>query len=160
MLTLSLSVTLLLAQAPSISGTPRSAYLLAQADVPPPIYAPPPEAPASAQQLQVDIAALKRMRPGIGGGIALVASGGGLAIAGGFYTALGVAANTVPIWVMGIVALSIGAPLAVVGIWLLVNAVGDRERINTEIGKLQRELSDRQRLAPPLPGYAPSGFSG
>ncbi|MBL8915682.1 MAG: hypothetical protein JNM17_33595 [Archangium sp.] len=149
-----------------ITEAPRSVRLLEDtvlAQLPP---APPPaDAPlaspqpfVSAQQLQVDIAALKRMRPGIGGGIALIAAGSGLAIAGGFYIAIGLAATVAPVWAIGVGALAVGLPLAVIGIWLLVNAIPERARIDDEIGKLRRELTQVQAGAPPAPP-GPSGMN-
>lgn len=161
---LTVALSLLLTQ--SIADTPRSARLLETtvlAQLPPapsadaPLAAPPTEL-VSAAQLQVDIAALKRMRPGIGGGIALIAAGGGLSVAGGFYLAIGLAATVVPIWAIGVGALVVGLPLAVIGIWLLINAIPERARIDREIDLLRRQLA--QPIAPqPLPPMPP-GPSG
>lgn len=152
---------LLIAEAPRAVRLLEDVALAQLPPVPPPVDAPlaAPAPFVSAQQLQVDIAALKRMRPGIGGGIALIAAGGGLGIAGGFYVAIGLAATVAPVWAIGVGALAVGLPLAVIGIWLLVNAIPERARIDAEITKLRRELSQVQAGAPPPAPPGPSGMN-
>lgn len=104
----------------------------------------PGEAQVSAQQLQIDIDALKRQRPSLGGGIALVATGGGLALLGGLYLAVSVlipfGGGLSPLLIIGIVGLAIGLPLAGVGVWLLFTRLGDRQRIDDELKALKQQL--------------------
>lgn len=129
------------------------APLFAQADAPPPLVpstAPASEAQVSAQQLQVDLDALKKQRPGLGGGIALVSAGGTVALLGVLYLAVsgtaffGVGLN--PFLIVGVVCLGVGLPLVAIGVWLLYNRVEERKRIDEETRSLKQQL---QRLRPP-----------
>jgi hypothetical protein len=136
--------------------------LLAQAPMPPAVVVPAnPEmsdAQVSAQQLQVDIDALRRQRPGLGGGIALVATGGGVALLGGYFmlmaaltSSFGVMLTANPLFILAIGSFVIGAPLMVIGIWLLVTKVEQRNLIDAEITKLRQEMNrkqQQQRAAP------------
>lgn len=104
----------------------------------------PSDAQVSAQQLQVDIDALKKQRPSLGGGIALVSTGGGLALLGGLYLALSVAipfgGGLSAVLILGIVGLAIGLPLAGIGVWMLFTRGDDRRRIDDEIKSLRQQL--------------------
>ncbi|MFO0597177.1 MAG: hypothetical protein U0228_17825 [Myxococcaceae bacterium] len=148
---LALSAALVVTALPFESEGPvagRSARLLDQDGVLVGVPPPPPEMvmPASAPQIQTDIAALRRMRPGIGGGIALIVAGGALMAAGGLYTALGVGVNVVVMWAMGVGCLVVGGPVLVIGVWLLVTRLPERDRIDAELNRLRLELAERQRL--------------
>lgn len=133
------------------------ALRLAQVDAPPLVPVEPSDAQVSAAQLQVDLDALKRQRPGIGGPISLVAIGGSLAILGGVYTLVGastsgfgVSAVASMIYV-GIGLLAVGVPMAVLGVWLLVTRLGDRAAIDAEMKRLRQQLDvarERERVAP------------
>ena len=80
-------------------GTPQGVHLLDDAplllaQVAPPLLPatqPSTDAQVSALQLQVDIAALKKQRPGLGAGIALVSAGGTSALLGALYMGLSTA---------------------------------------------------------------------
>lgn len=131
------------------------APLLAQAG--PPMV--PSDAQVSAQQLRVDIDALKKLRPGIGGGIALVSTGGGLALLGGLYAALSAAVPFGgafgPLLIIGIVGLAIGLPLAGIGVWLLFTRIADRQRIDEELTSLRQQL---QLIEPRTPYQQPRQY--
>ena len=119
----------------------------------------PGDAQVSAQQLQVDIDALRKQRPSLGGGIALVSTGGGLALLGGLYAALSSAISfggaLSPILIIGIVGLAIGLPLAGIGVWLLFTRIADRQRIDTEIKSLRDQL---QLVQPRTPYQQPRQY--
>lgn len=133
------------------------APLLAQVDAPPPPLvpsaAPPSEAQVSAQQLQVDLDALKKQRPGLGGGIALVSAGGTVALLGVLYLAVSSAAffggGLNPFVIVGAVCLGVGLPLVAIGVWLLYNRLEERKRIDDETKSLKDQL---QRMRP-APGH-------
>jgi hypothetical protein len=172
-----LALTLVLLSVSGDLGTPHGARLLtdapllAQAPLPVVPQAEPSDAQVSAQQLQVDIDAIKRLRPGLGGGVALVSTGGGFAVFGGFFMLMAGLSSSFtgmlvsnPLFVLAIGSFVIGAPLLVVGIWLLVTRIEQRQLIDTELGKLRQQLQKKQQEqrgpgAPvrpiPYPGYAP-----
>src|SRR5262245_34148739 len=95
------------------------APLLAQADATI-VPRPATEAQVSSAQLQVDIEGLRKMRPSVGGGIALVASGGTAAVLGGLYMGIGAglgfgfAGVLNPFFVLGAIGLGLGAPLILI----------------------------------------------
>jgi len=162
-----LALTLVLLSVSGEIGSPRGVRLLDDApvllaEVAPPLVpsaAPDSDAQVSAQQLQVDIEGLRKQRPGIGGGIALVTAGGSVALLGGLYLALsgviGVTSGGVNIFVIiGAVGLSIGLPLVAIGVWLLYNRLEERKHIDEETAKLKEQLRSRQ-LAPQAPQIAP-----
>lgn len=135
--------TPLLAQAPSVVPLP-----------------PASEARVSAAQLQVDLEALRKMRPSVGGGIALVASGGTAALLGGLYLGLGAGIGSLgaaisPFFVLGAIGLGVGAPLILIGVWLLYNRIEERNRIDEEMKSLRLQL--QQARPPPRPSapYSP-----
>lgn len=147
-------------------GAPQGVHLLDDtpllAQVGPPLTpAPASEAQVSAQQLQVDLDALKKQRPGLGAGIALVSSGGTTALLGGLYlglsSALGSFAGAVnPLMVIGAIGLAIGLPLVIIGVWILYNRLEERQLIDAETKKLREELKRVQpRPPPPQRQYAP-----
>ena len=122
------------------------------------------EAPVSVAQLQVDLDALKRLRPSLGGGVALVIVGGSGALLGGLFVALAlsfgsVASSVLPILVLGVVGLAIGLPLAVIGTWLLINRVEERGRIDALSATLRVQLLEQrareQRQPFSLPALPP-----
>ena len=122
--------------------------------------APISDAQVSAQQLQVDIDALKKTRPGLGGGIALISTGGTIAILGVLYLAIsGLAffgAGVNPFLIVGAVGLGIGLPLVAIGVWLLYNRMEERKRTDEELGKLKKQLQLKQReRAPSNPSMPP-----
>lgn len=135
---------------------------LAQLDAPPPLVpsaAPASEAQVSAQQLQVDLDALKKQRPGLGGGIALVSAGGTVALLGVLYLAVSSAAffggGLNPFVIVGAVCLGVGLPLVAIGVWLLYNRLEERKRIDDETKSLKNQLQ-RMRPTPYQPRqYAP-----
>lgn len=153
-----LSLSLVILSLTGQIGEPRGVRLLedtpylAQAPLPPlpplpPSTGPGTDAEVSAQQLQIDIDALRRQRPSLGGGIALLASGGGVALLGGFYLLLGATSfgfgGVSSLLIIGVAGLVIGLPLAVIGVWLLVNRLEERKRIDDETARLRQELQRR-----------------
>lgn len=134
------------------------APLLAQAPSLVPPMVPATEAQVSAAQLQVDIEALRKMRPGVGGGIALIASGGTAALLGGLYLGIGAglggfAGAVNPFFVLGAIGLGLGAPLVLIGVWLLYNRIEERNRIDEEMKNLRLQL---QQARPPSRPSAPA----
>ncbi len=135
-------------------GSPAGVHLLD--DAPPRAQvAPlmmPSDAQVSAQQLQVDIDALRKQRPSLGGGIALVSTGGGLALLGGLYLVVSVAipfgGALSPLLILGVIGLAVGLPLAGVGVWLLFTRIADRQRIDEEIKSLRQQLQLVQPRTP------------
>jgi hypothetical protein len=164
-----LALTLVVLSLPAQIGTPRGVHLLddapllAQAtEVAPPPLVPAAEpaqsdAQVSAQQLQVDLDALKKQRPSLGGGIALVSAGGSVAIVGVLYLAVspiaffGTGIN--PFLILGAVGLGIGLPLVAIGVWLLYNRLEERKHIDEESARLKKELQQRQPQR--VPSYVP-----
>jgi hypothetical protein len=118
-----------------------------------------PEARVSAAQLQVDLEALRKMRPSVGGGIALVASGATSALLGGLYLGIGASVGTFagalnPFIVLGAIGLGLGGPLVMIGVWLLYNRIEERNRIDAEMKSLRLQL--QQARPPPRPFAPPS----
>ncbi len=131
---------------------------LAQSPPPLPIRPDePPPATLSKSQLKAQIDALEDSKPGLAGGIVLVAVGGTVAINGLFLLLFGALSPT--FLIAGLVIVGIGLPLAVVGIWLLVTKIAERRAIDVELENLQQQL-DR----PEAPGFfrvtAPPPSSG
>ena len=137
--------------------------LIAQA--PPPLVPLEPElsdAQVSAAQLQVDIEAIRKQRPSLAAPIVLISVGGSLGILGGIYAGLSAAVGTFggalnPLLIIGIVGLAIGLPMAVIGVWMIINRLETRNRIDAEVVKLrtlldQRRLQERQNQPTPPPG--------
>lgn len=115
---------------------------------------PATEARVSAAQLQVDLEALRKMRPSVGGGVALVASGGTAALLGGLYLGIGAGISSFagmmnPFFVLGAIGLGLGAPLVLIGVWLLYNRIEERNRIDVEMKSLRLQL--QQARPPPRP---------
>ena len=156
-------LTLVLLSLTSQIGSPHGVRLLDDApllaQIAPPLLpvdgAPATEAPlsdaqVSAQQLQVDIDALKKSRPALGGGIALVSAGGTTALLGALYLAVsgiagGAFAGGINLFVViGAVGLGIGLPLVAIGVWLLYNRLEERKRSDDEIGRLKGQLQQKQ----------------
>lgn len=148
----------------SADSAPRAARLLDDAplvaQVSPAPVVPAPEvsdAQVSVQQLQVDIDALRRQRPNLGAGIAFTVSGGGVALFGGFFlfmaaiTSAFVPVTANPLFIIGIAGLVIAAPFVVIGVWLLVNRIEERNRIDAELTQLRRQLDQKLREQPPAP---------
>jgi hypothetical protein len=139
------------------------APLLAQAPSMVPMV-PATEAQVSSAQLQVDIEALRKMRPSVGGGIALVASGGTAALLGGLYLGIGAglggfAGAVNPFFVLGAIGLGLGAPLVLIGVWLLWNRIEERGRIDEEMKNLRLQLQQSRpppRLNAPVSPPPPS----
>ena len=139
-------------------GNPAGVHLLDDApllaQVAPPML--PSDTQVTAQQLQVDIDALKKQRPSLGGGIALVSTGGGLALLGGLYLAISVlipfGGGLSPLLVIGIIGLAIGLPLAGIGVWMLFTRLADRQRIDDELKNLRQQL---QLIQPRTPYQQP-----
>lgn len=157
-----LALTLVMLSLPGQIGAPRGVHLLDDAPLlaqaPPLLPADPvaSDAQVSAQQLQVDLDALKKARPGLGGGIALVSTGGGLAALGGLYLGLSAALGA-PLFIIyvGVGLLCVGLPLAVIGLWLLYNRIEDRTRIDAETKVLKEQLRAKQRLDQAVPQQRP-----
>ena len=152
-------------------GSPRGVHLLDDtpllAQAAPPLVPtadlqPQSDAQVSAQQLQVDLAALKQQRPSIGGGIALVSAGGTVALLSVSYLGLsGVAffAGINPFIMIGAVGLGVGLPLVVIGIWLLYNRLEERKHIDEQTARLKKELQLRQpQRTPSVPANTPPGL--
>lgn len=169
-----LALTLVLLSVSGEIGTPRGVRLLDDApwlaQVAPPLVpadAPASDAQVSAQQLQVDLDALKKQRPGLGGGITLVSLGGSTTLLGALCLALsglafgGAGAN--PFLIIGAVGLGIGLPLVAIGVWLLYNRLEERKHIDVETARLKQQLRQRQAqpreyappTAPPPPDLPP-----
>jgi hypothetical protein len=146
-------------------GSPQGVRLLDDAPVllaqAPLIPLPPTEARVSSAQLQVDIEALRKMRPSVGGGIALVASGGTAALLGGLYLGIGSGLGSLgtavsPFFVLGAIGLAVGAPLIMIGVWLLWNRIEERNRIDEEMKSLRLQLQQaRPPPRPSTPHYPP-----
>ncbi len=161
-----LVLTLALMTATGDLGAHHAARLLADAPLlaQAPLQAPTADADVSWQQLQADIDGLRRARPGIGGGLALTISGGAVALGGGFLMltgALAFAGTTLPllgnpIFLVGLVPLIAAAPIVLIGVWLLSNALEQRGRIDAEVTRLrqlQQQRRAREPVAPrPVPG--------
>jgi hypothetical protein len=119
-----------------------------------PVVAPSSEMAVSAAQLKVDLAALKRLRPGLGAPITLISVGGGIVGFGVIYVLLSIALTGVSsistdfLVVLAGIAGAVGGPLLMVGIWLLVDRLEVRSRIEHESARLKRELSAFQRRDP------------
>lgn len=153
-----LAVTL--AASPDVPRSARlldDAPLLAQAELPPPLPEPGPTLvpQVSSLQLQADIAALRRERPSLGGGIALVSTGGGLVLLGGYFFLMNALTSSFtgsftsgPLFPIGVLSLTVGLPLTVIGVWLLYNRIDQRKRIDTELKLLRQELQGQPRLNP------------
>lgn len=157
-----LALTLVMLSLPGQIGSPRGVHLLDDAPLlaqAPPLVPLEPgasDAQVSVQQLQVDLDALKKARPSIGGGIALVTTGGGVAALGALYLALSASLGApIVIIYVGAALLAVGLPLAVIGIWLLYNRLEDRTRIDAETRVLKEQLRQRQRLEQPVPQLRP-----
>ncbi|HEY0880009.1 MAG TPA: hypothetical protein VGD87_00700, partial [Archangium sp.] len=80
------------------------------------------------------------------------ATGGGIALLGGYFmlmaaltSSFGVMLTANPLFVLAVGSFVIGAPLMVIGIWLLVTRVEQRNLIDAEIGKLRQEMNRRQQ---------------
>lgn len=100
----------------------------------------------SIPQLEVDIRALERMKPSLGGVGALFGVGGGVALGGGLFLFLGaITASTEVFLIVGGTALGIGVTLVAVGIWLLVERINERGRINDTIRELKQQLVEQRR---------------
>ena len=149
---LALALTLCLGQ---LGAAPRAAHLLDEVAAQVPLDAPLVQAEpvrVSAAQLQVDIAALKRMRPSVGGGIGLMVAGLSVAAAGGLYLGLGASLSGLGGSGLEIFAylggglMAIGLPLAMAGIWLLVTRGAERELIDDEMERMKKQLAAQQRL--------------
>ncbi len=140
----------------SLGDVPRSAVLLGateQFEQSAPPLVPAQQAPFIGQplmgeptsaQLLAEIAVLRRERPGLGGAVTLLSIGGGLGIAGIFYFALsGLAGGFTfsnPLMVIGLVGMCIGLPMALIGTWLLIGRLNERQRIGVEIRRVENEL--------------------
>lgn len=151
-----LLLTVVLVSACAEIGSPHGARLLDEPSLfvqgpssPPLIPAEPSDAQVSAQQLRVDIEALRKQRPGLGLGITLIATGGGVTLLGGLYLAASAAAFGAVVdafLVLGVVGLGLGLPLMVIGVWLLHNRIEARQRIDREMRLLKQQL--RQASGP------------
>jgi len=144
-LVLTLALTLTAGQ---LGSVPRSARLVeAQLPADAPMAIPEPE--VSSAQLQLDLQALKRMRPSIGGGIGLLIGGTVAAAAGGLYLGIGLglsaSSGIVVLAYLGGGIVALGLPLAVVGVWLLITRTAEREPIDKEIIKLNVQLQQQLR---------------
>lgn len=156
-----LTLTIALVSVTGSIGQPQGVRLLDDApllaQVAPPLVPadqPPSDATVSAQQLEVDLVALKKARPGLGGAITLLAVGGGVAIVGGIYAGLSAAIGSFTgglniILIVGVVGLAIGLPLAAIGAWMLYNRLEDRKRIDDQSKQLKLQLQQLQRPANP-----------
>lgn len=148
-------------------GAPQRVRLLEDAPVllaqSPSLVMPVPatEARVSAAQLQVDLEALRKMRPSVGGGIALVASGGTAALLGALYLGIGAGLGSLgsavsPFFVLGAIGLSVGGPLIMIGVWLLYNRIEERNRIDAEMKSLRLQLQQARPAARPSAPYVPA----
>jgi hypothetical protein len=166
MLPLALALTLLTGGTDVSIGMPAGVHLLAEA--PPPLLPAEPllsDAQASASQLQIDIEALRKGRPGLGGAITLISVGGTFAILGAIYAATSAGLGTVlgginSLLIIGIVGLAIGVPMIVIGVWMIVNRIAERSRTDEEIKRLrvlldERRKQEREFAPPPGQGFAP-----
>ena len=154
-----LTVTLLIL---SQIGAPQGVRLLDDAPwvaqaAPPlvPSAAPASDAQVSVAQLKADIETLKKARPGLGAGIALVSTGGTASLIGALYLVLSTVGSfggmLNPFVVLGALGLGVGLPLVVIGVWLLYNRIEERNRIDPELKVLKEQL----RNAPSVPSNQP-----
>ncbi len=132
---------------------PSGVWLLddgALAQSPPPLpqrsVEDPPVQVRSLSQLKADYAALEDSKPGLAGGIVLLAIGGTIAVNGLFALLFGSLSST--FLIVGLVFAGIGLPLALVGVWLLVTRIAERRAIDAELEGIQRQI-DR----PEAPGF-------
>lgn len=173
-----LALSLMVLLQGSIADAPRAATLLAQLDTPPLLSAPPgpalaaPAVPTdvSTARLNYELNVLRRARPGLGGAVTLMSVGAGALLSGGVYLLLSVAVGTTlsllnPIAVVGIGLMVLGMPLTMIGVWMVVGRVQDRQALDPEIRRLEAELRarrDQQRfdLAPGYRSQAAHGPEG
>lgn len=118
----------------------------------PPAFAQVEEQPlprTSIPQLEVDIRALERMRPSLGIVGAMFGIGGGFALGGGmlvFISAItGALVSLEPLLIAGATGLGIGVAMIAIGIWLLVERLGERARINDTVRELKQQLAEQRR---------------
>lgn len=157
--------------------------LLAQAEeappTPPPGVAQPaaPAGPKTLQQLRDERAALDQSRPGIGGGIAMLAVGVVLDFIGipfGAYglvflfsnfflpVASGSTASTVLTVVgfvmlgVGIVALGVGIPLTIIGAIKLARSLRERRAIGEQMNVIDEQIRVLEEGATPPPPVMPN----
>lgn len=114
----------------------------------------------SIQQLEVDLRALQRMRPSYGAPGAFIGIGGGLALAGGLFVfvgALTVTSAEVLLW-FGAAVAGVGVCLVALGVWLLVERIEERGRVDRTILELRRQLAEQrqQRVSDAPPAFTPS----
>lgn len=148
MLALALTLSLCSGQ---LGAVPRSAHLLEDSVLAQAPAAINLEPGVSSAQLEVDLKALKRLRPSIGGGIALLVSGLSASAAGGLYMALGLGLSSVSglgvIAIMGGAVLAIGLAASMLGLWLIITRGAERELVDNEMARLKAQL-EMQRGAP------------
>lgn len=100
----------------------------------------------SIPQLEVDIRALERMKPSLGIVGALFGVGGGVALAGGLFLFVGaITSSTEVLLIIGATGLGVGVAMVAVGIWLLVERINERGRINETIRELKQQLVEQRR---------------
>lgn len=167
---------MLTAEAPTL-GT---GILLAQADAPPApppgVAQPAPAAPKTLQQLREERTALDQSRPGIGGGIALLAVGvvaDGIGLSFGawglatlfssfFLRAAGTTVNTAltaagfVMLGLGIIALAVGIPLTIVGAIKLARSLRERRAIGEQMNAIDEQIRLLEESAPPPPPVMPN----
>ncbi len=132
-------------------GRPQGVSLLEDAPVAKPTF----EARLAAQQIQIDLEALRQIRTGLGGAVAMLAGGGSVTAVGGFFFLVeSLAGITDSYLVIGAMALVVGLQLIVIGVWLLYNRLTERAHIAQESRRLKEELkvllrtSSSQPLSP------------
>lgn len=113
-----------------------------------------PDAPTrqlvSTEQLEADLAAVVRLRKGVGMPVALVIIGSVSTAVGGLMIGLstiGFAALAIenPLVVIGLVFVALGLPFVTVGVWMLSERLEVRKRAGQVAEELRRELYERRR---------------
>lgn len=138
-----LPLTLVLLSTAAQIGSPQSVRLVDDAPLRSETMVPMLSELVSSPQLQADLAALRRMRPGLGLPITLIIVGGATALACGLLElmlaglgSIGGGTGLTPVAVAAVGA-SISLPLGTLGSWLLYNRLEERGRLDQETRALR-----------------------
>ncbi|MGV3622657.1 MAG: hypothetical protein ACO1OB_17695 [Archangium sp.] len=115
----------------------------------PPVFAQVEEAPlprTSIPQLEVDIRALERMKASFGLVGLCFGLGGGVGLAGGLFLFVA-AISSAPeaILIAGATMAGIGVGLIAIGVWVLIERINERTRINDTVRELKQQLAEQRR---------------
>jgi hypothetical protein len=147
---------------------PSGVWLLddgALAQSPPPLPQRADESPPamlSKSQLKAQYDELENSKPGLAGGIVLLAVGGVVALNGLVVMLYGIFLPS--LFIAGLVIVGVGLPLAAVGIWLLLTRIAERRAIDAELENLQLQIDRAEApnfvsaLTPPQRGVVLARF--